>query len=399
MKRLQKPTFLSIFCMAMALSLVSCNRTGSNRQKPIEDQYLDSLEVLFSGLPAWLATVYDPASGGFYHNSKMVNDPQYGPDMQSTFFGLKILLSGNIVNKDSISESFRAGLERYVKTRYDPNHGLFLDPRYAERTMKSERTLGRVQNMANDILNRIGFNEVVDTPLDKNKTPNYLTSTGEFRKWVAKLRWERVWSAFDRISSQSALIKRLPKDRADSLVSYVRKYAESIQNNDGLWGEGQSLEVRISGAVKYGAFCERWNIPMPNPDKIYKALLYWFKTNKDLDFTAHSVCPICVPRNALQLLSYIKPQMNVVIGQEDRMLILVKTIEMLRFYSNSDGGFMKSHLESTITPNDINHGKYDELISDSNGAQLAIVTRQSLYEMLGLPVPRLAMDPNELKFF
>lgn len=397
MKVSQRQSFLIFFCLALGLSFSACNRSGSYEKKTIEVQYLDSLEMLFSDLPIWLTTVYDPISGGFYHNSKMVQDPLYDPDMQSTLFGLKILLLGNIISKDSIPETFRSGLERYVKKRYDSNYGLFLDPKYAERTMKSERTLGRVQNMANDILSHIGFDEAIDTPLESNKTPKYLSSLNEFEKWVQHLKWERVWSAFDRISSQSALMKRLPKDRTDSLVKYVRKYAESLQNSDGLWGEGQSMEVRISGAVKYGTFCKRLNIPIPNADKIYKSLLYWFRTNKDLDFSAHSVCPICVPRNALKLLSYIKPQLNEEISQEDRMLILKKTIEMLRFYGNGDGGFMKSHLESTITPNDINYGKYDELISDSNGTQLAIVTRAALYEILGLPIPKLGSNSTEIR--
>src|SRR5680860_625359 len=119
----------------------------------------------------------------------------------------------------------------------------------------------------------------------------------------------------------STFIKRLPVARTDSIVHFIQEYAEEIQDEDGLWGKGQPDEIRFSGAAKYGTFCMNMNIPMPQPDRIYDTVLKWYHQNKELDFTAYSGCPICIPRNAIRLLEYVQPLLSHDIPPQDRQIL------------------------------------------------------------------------------
>ena len=130
-------TISQIACLfILVLTVVSCGLKPLESQSDTTNRYLDSLEVLFSNVPDWLATVYDEKSGGFCHNALMVNDPLYGPDMQSTCFALIILSSGNIIQSDSISESFKTKMLNYVTSRFDEETKLYIDPEYKVNSKK-----------------------------------------------------------------------------------------------------------------------------------------------------------------------------------------------------------------------------------------------------------------------
>ncbi len=355
--------------------------------------YLDSLENLYEDVPDWLSTVYDSTSGGFYHNAIMVKDTLYEPDMQSTSFGLSILINGNIVDMDTVSETFKSKIKEYVISRYDSTTGLFLDPLYAERIVQSDRTLGRSQGMAAGILRKIGIkNNFVET--GEITIPEYLLTLNDFKDWFYKQRWSRVWTAFDHIAMQSTFIKNLPPEKADSIIHFIQEYAEKNQNQDGLWGKGQPQEIRFSGAAKYGTFCMNMSIPLPNPDQIYKTVLKWFRDNKELDFSEYSGCPICVPRNALRLLYYVEPDLSFEIPEEDKEILVESSYKMLKYYHNRDGGFMKNRKESRIAPLDIDYGVSDSLVSDINGTHLAVTARKAIYDLLKRPIPKISMSEH-----
>ena len=381
-----------VYLLLLVLAGVSCD---VNPQKSLSEEtniYLDSLEVLFVDVPNWLATVYDKQSGGFYHNAIMVSDSLYGPDMQSSSMALSILSNGNIASLDSVSTSFKNKLKDFVITRYDSTLELFTDPIYKDKLLQSERNLARCQGAAAGILRKIGEENFVIPALEPDKVPYYLQSLESFREWLQTRNWERVWTAFDHIAMQSNLLKRVPQERADSIIQYVQEYAESIQYEDGLWGRGQAMEVRFSGAAKYGTFCMNKELRMPNADVMYRTVLIWFQDNKELDFSEHSSCPICVPRNALRLLFYLKPYLSFEIPENDKSILVESTYRMLKFYKGQDGGFMKHHNETKIAPLDLNYGEYDTLVSDINGTHLALTARKALYDIIDLPTPKIEIN-------
>ena len=376
----------------LSIVMVSCSPVQKADNKEKENIDLDSLEVLFKNVPDWLETVYDKKSGGFYHNALMVTDTLYGPDMQSTSMALSILANGNIADLDTVSNSFKLQLKDFVISRYDSTLELFTDPIYGKELLQSERNLARSQGAAAGILRKIGVDDFIIPPLGENNVPNYLHSLDSFKLWLKNRNWDRVWTAFDHIAMQSNLLRRIPPARADSIVSYVQEYVESIQDEDGLWGKGQATEVRFSGAAKYGTFCMNQNLPMPNADTMYKTVLNWIRNNKELDFSQHSSCPICVPRNALRLLFYLKPYLSFEIPEGDKVILVESTYRMLKFYKGSDGGFMKHHDETKIAPLDLKLGEYDALVSDINGTHLALTARRALYDLLELEIPKIDMN-------
>lgn len=387
--------------MIVALAMLPVIFIGCGQMtkaRPIQETsvYQDSLESLFLDVPNWLASVYDVTSGGFYHNALMVKDSLYDPDMQSTAFALSILINGNMVDMDTIDQKFKNRIAEYVSSRYDSVTGYVLDTLYSDRVLQSDRALGRSQGMVMGILRKIGVESESNgvRPLRPDKAPEYLKSLAHFETWLHQQNWDRVWTAFDHIAMQGSLIERLPPERADSIVRYIENYVHSIQDEDGLWGKGQTQEVRFLGAAKYGTFCKNMNIPMPNPDKTYEAVMKWFRQNQELDFSEISGCPICVPRNALRLLYYLEPHLSLKISKSDREILFKRTFEMLQYYRNQDGGFMKNPHKTMIAPLDINYGAYDALISDSNGTHLAVTARKALYDILGLPVPELKSSPD-----
>lgn len=374
------------------LTIVSCRMKSQKYQSEKTQVYLDSLETMFENVPDWLATVYDEQSGGFYHNALMVSDTLFGPDLQSTTMALSILLNGNIAKMDTVPNAFKSKLKNFVISRYDTARGFFTDPIYYEKLLQSERNLARAQGAATGILSKIGVSDFVVPPLKTDEIPYYLQSLDSFKKWLGNRKWDRVWTAFDHIAMQSGLLKRVPPERADSIVQYIQNYVEGIQDKDGLWGKGQAMEVRFSGAAKYGTFCMNQDLPMPAADTMYHTVLQWFRDNKQLDFGEHSSCPICVPRNALRLLYYLKPHLSFEIPESDKTILVESTYRMLKFYKGTDGGFMKHHEKSAIAPLDLYYGEYDALVSDINGTHLAVTARKALYDLLEKPVPVIKMN-------
>jgi hypothetical protein len=158
------------------------------------------------------------------------------------------------------------------------------------------------------------------------------------------------------------------------------------------------MEVHFSGAAKYGTFCMKAGIDMPNADKTFETVINWLGTTDNHDFSAYSVCPICVPRNALRVLYYTKPYLKRPITAAERRIIVEKSTAMLDHYRNTDGGFMKNHLRSDVAPNDIDLGTAKTLVSDMNGTHLAVTTRSAVYDLLDLPVPQIPADPQAIRF-
>lgn len=368
---------------------MGCGKIQKSESVQENNVYLDSLENLFTKVPDWLVTVYDRDLGGFYHNALMAQDSIYATDIQSTNFALSILISGNIVSVDTLSETFKKKVINYVENRYDDSLQLYIDATYKNKLLRSERNLARAQNMAFGIYSRLGMAPPNNLSLNEKSVPPYLSSYKKFQDWLYKQQWSRVWTAFDKIVSNGSLLRQIPEKRADSIVTFIQQYAEQNQDADGLWGKGQAMEIRISGAAKYGTFCKNLNIIMPNADKMYGTIMKWFRDNKELDFSKYSSCPICVPRNAIRALYYIQPHLSFKIPESDKKLLTQKTFEMLRYYSNPDGGFMKNGGETKIAPLDLNLGEYNIRVSDINGTHLAITTRVSLYSLIGKKVPKI----------
>lgn len=393
-KIISKVVILVIFLPTI---FIGCGRKQKSQPTTEKNVYLDSLENLFTKVPDWLATVYDKDSGGFYHNALMAQDSVYATDMQSTNFALSILISGNIVSTDTLNETFKKKVISYVENRYDKTLQLYIDPTYKNKLLKSERNLARAQNMASGMYSRLEIAPPNQKFLNEKSVPPYLSSYQSYKGWHYNQQWSRVWTAFDKIVSNGSLLRQIPKQRADSIVTFIQEYAEENQDADGLWGNGQAMEIRISGAAKYGTFCKNFNIIMPNADKMYGTIMKWFKENKELDFSKYSSCPICVPRNAIRALYYIKPHLSFEIPASDKKLLTQKTFEMLRYYSNPDGGFMKNGEETKIAPLDLNLGEYNTRVSDINGTHLAITTRVSLYSLLGRTVPKINLENHQLK--
>ena len=382
------------FLLLVVWSLISCNNKKQDVVNNSNQLYLDSLEILFQDVPQWLQTVYDEKSGGFYHNALMVSDSLYGPDMQSTSMALSILSNGNIADLDTVSEGFKSSLKLFVTSRFDTVSKIFTDPVYKGKLLQSERNLARSQGAAASILNKIGADGFILPPLEQKNVPYYLQSLDSFKSWLNKRNWDRVWTAFDHIAMQRNFLKRVPVERADSITNYIQKFVENKQQEDGLWGSGQPMEIRIGGAAKYGTFCMHHNLPMPNADKMYATVLQWLRNNKELDFSEYSVCPICVPRNALRLLFYLKPYLNTEISESDKKTLIVSTYRLLSFYKGEDGGFMKHHAKSDIAPLDLYYGEYDTLVSDINGTHLALTARKALYDIIDEEVPQIHYDKN-----
>lgn len=67
---------------------------------------------------------------------------------------LSILINGNIISLDTLSDTFKNGLEEYVKSQYDLETGFFLDRMYADRVLENDHALGGSQGMAVVVLRK-----------------------------------------------------------------------------------------------------------------------------------------------------------------------------------------------------------------------------------------------------
>lgn len=244
---------------------------------------LKSLMTLYSDdMVTWLASLYDPAIGGFYYSNSARNSLGYLPDLESTYQALGFITSSGMGEvADIIPENVANQIVEFTRSLQDSESGYFYHPQWGkELTDKHTGRLGRDINNAVNILKYFGYRPKYDTPtgvegderrgaapaaalttgLSYSKTAavssvilasdsdagvkEYLLNEENFRKWLKGYEPDMVdnsyWVGNELESTAPQIVARdaVLKERGEkySLCSILEKWLNDHQDPEtGLW--------------------------------------------------------------------------------------------------------------------------------------------------------------------
>ncbi|KAB8137596.1 hypothetical protein F9U64_08755 [Gracilibacillus oryzae] len=356
-----------------------------------ERESLAQLDTLYNGLFDWLGDQYDSVTGGFYYARSSVKDDHFSPDIESTAQALNILIRHQLAEK--MPDSVKQQMIDFFQAKQDKETGYFYDehPSMKEDEVMVHRALAYSINS----LKRLGAKHLYRLPVSLNVAPAYTESLEAYRKKWESIDLRNSWRGCDLLASSTVYIGQLPVERQASYIKAFEQYLAEIQDKEtGLWGEG-SLYVRISGTFKLHTFYRRFQIPMPNQDKIYQSILTCLRNEEAVD--------MCYIRNPIDLLSFLA----LAIPEHERKEITEITIRNIAKLKREDGGFSRELDHSPKAPN-VAQVKGDEYYpnmpkpvpiglglyeGDMNATTQATLIRIQLYRLLECE-PDSLIDPE-----
>ncbi|WP_202076561.1 hypothetical protein [Caldalkalibacillus salinus] len=359
-------------------------------------QVLRQMDEVFDGFIPWLAGQYDATTGGFYYASSAIHDARFTPDIESTAQALNILVRNNL--HQMLPEHIRLKMMHFFQQKQDPQTGYFFDEN--PNMKKDEVMVHRALNYALGALRKLKSKPLFPLPMQANAAPDYVRSPASYvQKWQS-IDMSNSWRGCDLLATSCTYMSQMSEtERAPFLAEAIR-FLESIQDPEtGLWGEGE-LYVRISGTFKLHTFYHRFQIPMPNKDRIYQSILHCLRTEEAKD--------MCYVRNPIDLLAYLQ----VDIPPDEWLEILERTYQNMQKLKRQDGGFSREIKNSPSAPNvaQVKEGeRYPDMPEpvhlslgvyegDMNASTQATLIRQQCYRLSGLPVTPLIGADNFFKY-
>lgn len=238
----------------------------------------------------WLASLYDPKSGGFYYSLSARDTEGFLPDLESTYQAIYLLQLGGMYKTGVVPESImpkeiQEGLVKFAYELQDENDGYFYHPQWGKKISSSRQ--GRDLNWAKGIIGKFGGSKykypLPEERIVKNKNiteekkeegPKIDERFSSREKFIAYLEALDIesngWGAGNELNAQGAQIQ------AAGFLDLTREYVASKQNKEtGLWGKGLNY-MATNGAMKLSS---RFNSehPYPNFDKMIESVIYIIK--------------------------------------------------------------------------------------------------------------------------
>ena len=247
----------------------------------------------------WLANLYDPGIGGFYHTNSARDTYGYLPDAESTAKLLSFLESSGMVENyaTALPEWMKKQIGDFVYGLQDPN-GYFYNPQWGDEISLAKR--GRDLNWCTSILKKFGRSPKYQTitgvggdvdmtsasPLtgalggsavaavsrvvavaDDTLIPDHLLNEENFLAYLESLDiTKKSYSRGNELSSQVAQIK------ARELDGVLLDYLNSIQFDTGLW-HAEKNHYAINGLMKICGLYNSCKQAMPNAEQAAMAAI------------------------------------------------------------------------------------------------------------------------------
>lgn len=358
---------------------------------------LEKMDQQFFGLMHWLAGQYDESTGGFYYARSSINDHRFSPDIESTAQGLNILARNQLIEK--IPKAIKHQMIRFFQKKQVEASGYFYDEN--PLMARDEVMVHRAIHYSANSLKLLGDQPLFPLPLAAKSAPDYVKTPETYLEKWKSIDLRNSWRGCDLIATSCVYISELPAEKQPPFLDAAINYLSSIQDQEtGLWGGG-SLYVRISGTFKLYTFYNKYQIPIPNADKIYQSILRCLRTEKAVD--------MCYIRNPVDLLAY----MNIDIPASDLSEIMEITTENIRKLKRDDGGFSREMNHSPEAPNvaQVKKGDYYPNMpaavclgkglfeGDMNASTQATLIRLQCYRLAGMKAEPIKGSSEFFSYF
>jgi hypothetical protein len=395
---------------------------------PEVNEALEDLNsIMDKDVVMWIASMYDPDTGGFYYARSAIGRPGFSADIESTSQAMSFMKSHGMF--DDMPPQIRQKLITFFQSRQDPVTGYFFDPQFGSNVSNAKRS--RNLSQAVGALRDLGAAALYPLPYSKEREvsrinipdlfawfgyqrlggavgyrqlpmgypapgggvniatlPEHLRSAEALRRWLESLDWvNNPWNAGHNVSSARSEITQV------GLLDVVYEFIEDVQNPEtGLWGPGRTLE-EVSAAMKLSGYFTSGR-PYPNAEKMIESTIYAIMHDTP-------TC-ICHVRNPMDLLATVvrrgglpyDPQIEALLRENMPRIIRWAKDRLLRFKQH-DGAFSYYERGSART----SQGAVVSLglpESDMNAVMAgANATINYLYELAGITRPTLARYRQE----
>jgi hypothetical protein len=250
---------------------------GASFVKELQDLY----EIFDPEFADWLGSLYDKEIGGFYFSVSGRDNPEFLPDIESTYQAINTLYSiGFIDSAADLPADMREKIIGFACSLQSPDDGYIYHPQWNYNDPEwrhRDSRLGRDMMWAVSMEKELGFklpyptaNERLSSKSEDKKTPlpEHLLSKEAFLSYLNSLDWEKdAYFAGNMMAAQSAQV--LAAGLADTAAEFLGK----IQNKEtGLWGIYSSYDA-VNALLKIAAFFSAIRKPIPNAKAAAKETL------------------------------------------------------------------------------------------------------------------------------
>jgi hypothetical protein len=334
---------------------------------------LSEFDSLYANYYTWLAGQFSNTYGGFYYARSSITAPasnNFQADIESTGQALDIINYSNLLG--TIPTATRNKLVNYFQTRQDATTHYFYDP---QNNMSSNSSMvARALNYSKTSLTYLNAQPLYPYPNSTANAPAYMASATAYRDWMQnQLNWSLPWGAGNEISSSAAYLKNLTATQRQPYLDMAWDFLENVKQDTttGLWGTHSNCYQKVSGAFKIALYYAEWGRQMTRTDKIFDSTLACLRTGTATD--------IQFVRNPVDLLSYIRPQVQSRVNNNIIEIINISTTNLNQFL-RSDGGFSRLNTGSLAAPNGITLS-LGLVEGDMNASTAALTARRKSYEL------------------
>ncbi len=261
-------------------------KSTDSRWKSLEDEvfargadgkaFVKELKELYSifepQFANWLGSLYNKEVGGFYFSVSGRDNPEFLPDIESTYQAVNTLHSIGFIDKaEDLPSEMRDKIISFVCSLQSPEDGYiyhpqwdYNDPEWRHRDSRLGRDMMWAVSMERELNFKLPYptaNDRLSGDAEEKKAtlPEHLLSEEAFLSYLNSLDWERdAYFAGNMMAAQSAQV--LAAGLADTAAEFLGK----IQNKKtGLWGIYSSYDA-VNALLKIAAFYSAIKKPLPN---------------------------------------------------------------------------------------------------------------------------------------
>ena len=381
------------------------------------DEAVDALRQLLSlydeNLYIWLAGLWQPEIGGFYHNEGGRKTENMLPDIESTGQATYFIVASGLNkggDRNAFPEFFKDSLAKYAISLLDPEDGYFYHPQWGKCITTSRK--GRDLSWGTSLLEDIGVKPPYPTATERLSStsneekvalPEHLTDIERFKAYLAELP----------ISTRSYWVGNLLQSQAIQIVAageeFVRVLLDWIEANqredNGLWQEKVNYDA-VNGLMKIGLLYGTCKAPIPRPDQALESTLAAALSDEPTTFVCQFYNPLVTINNILNsfvALGRVEDEARLRARIREMAPKLIRTTyEKVKDYRNDENGaFTYNKDRSTsgvsqgmhVQPKGLSNGGVNATCICANG------TLRGLFATLGVDKVPLYCDEDSDLFF
>lgn len=273
------------------------------------DALRELLSLYDEKLYIWLAGLWQPEIGGFYHNESGRGCENMLPDIESTgqalyFLAASGLTKGKAVDDpEAFPEDFKKLVGKFATSLLDPEDGYIYHPQWGKCITTSRK--GRDLGWATGIYEQLGITPPYPTAIErlgsvkkeeKVELPEHLTDIERLKAYLDD----------QPISTRSYYVGNLFQSQAIQIVAagpeYVKCLLDWLEKNqrddNGLWQEKVNYDS-VNGLMKIGLLYGTCKAPIPRPDQALESALAAALSDEPITFVCQFYNPLVTINNIL----------------------------------------------------------------------------------------------------